>query len=92
MPYLLDKDKKKVIERGGEDLENYYSSLSAQDFAGHLNFLNFFLVKKWIKKNGQKYWIFSLFVGTLVCCVLEIYRRLVAPYEEEKIKSSGDVE
>lgn len=92
MPYLLKKDKEKVIDNGGLELENHYSKLSAQDFAGNLNYLNFWLIKNWIKKNGKKYWIFALFVGTLVCCVLEVYRRLVAPYEEEKIQSSGDVE
>lgn len=91
MPYLLYKDKEKVTNNGGLELENYYSKLAPQDFAGHLNYLNFWLVKNWIDKNGKKYWIFALIVGTLVCCVLEIYRRLVAPYEEIKIKEAGDV-
>lgn len=92
MPYLKYKDKEKVTDNGALELEDYYSKLSPQDFAGHINYLNFWLVKNWVKKNGKKYWIFALITGTLVCCVLEIYRRLVAPYEDEKIKSSGDVE
>jgi len=92
LPYLKYNDKEKVTDNGGLELKNYYSKLSAQDFAGNLNYLNFWLIKNWIKENGKKYWIFALFVGTLVCCVLEVYRKLVAPYEEEKIKDSGDVE
>jgi len=92
MPYLKYSNKEKVTDNGGLELENYYSKLSPQDFAGHINYLNFWLVKNWIKKNGKKYWIFALFIGTLICCVLEIYRRLVANYEDEKIKTSGDVE
>lgn len=31
------------------------------------------------------------FVGELECCVLEIYRRLISPYEDEKISENGDV-
>jgi len=92
MPYLLKKDKDSIDNQGGIDVYEKMSSMSAQEFAGALNYLNFRCVKYWIKKNGKKYWIFALIVGTLVCCVLEIYRRLIAPYEEEKIKSSGDVE
>lgn len=91
MPYLKYKDKEKVTDNGGLQLENYYSKLSAPDFAGHINYLNFWLIKNWIQKNGKKYHIFALFVGTLVCCVFEVYRRLVTPYEESKIQENGDV-
>ena len=55
MPYLSYKNKEKVTDNGGQKLENYYSKLSAQDFAGNLNYLNFRLVKTWIKNNGKKY-------------------------------------
>ena len=44
-----------------------------------------------INKNGKKYWIFALFVGTLMCCILEVYRRLIAKYEDNAIKRNGDV-
>jgi hypothetical protein len=30
-------------------------------------------------------------VGALECCKMELYRRLVAPYEDVKIASNGDV-
>ena len=92
MPYLLEKDKRSIDAQGGEDIYDKFSSMSAQEVAGSINYLNFKIIKSWIKKNGKKYWVFALFVGTLVCCVLEVYRRLVAPYEDEKIESSGDVE
>lgn len=92
MPYLLKKDKDSIDLQGGVDVYEKFASMSAQDFAGALNYFNFKAVKFWIKKNGKKYWVFALVVGTLMCCILEIYRRLVAPYEDEKISSSGDVE
>ncbi|MHA2013301.1 MAG: DUF6899 family protein [Candidatus Helarchaeota archaeon] len=91
MPYLPEKSKTLVSKNGAWELEEYYSKLTPQDFAGHLNYLNYRIVKCWIKKNGKRYWIFALIVGTLICCVLEIYRRLVAPYEESAIKKNGDV-
>ena len=92
MPYLKKCQKEKVTDSGGLELENHYTNLSAQDFAGHVNYLNYRLVKAWIRKNGKRYWIFALIVGTLVCCVLEIYRRLIAPYESSAILKNGDVE
>ena len=30
-------------------------------------------------------------VGAIVCALFELHRRLIAPYEDEKIKSAGDV-
>ena len=92
MPYLSKPSKEKVTDNGGLELEKYYSSLKPQDFAGHINYLNYRLVKAWIRMNGKKYWIFALIVGTLVCSVLEIYRRLISKYEDEAIAKNGDVE
>ena len=91
MPYLTqeDKDKNAVNENY---LTDYTDNLSIQDLAGHINYLNFMIVRRWIKKNGKKYFVFATIVGTLICCILEIYRRLIAPYEDEKINSNGDVE
>ena len=95
MPYLkaslkeqLDRDVKL------HEVEGYLAEkFEPQDFAGIMNYMNYRLVKTYIGKRGKRYWIFALIVGTLVCCVLEIYRRLVAGYEDEKINDPeyGDV-
>lgn len=90
MPYLKKIDKDCASRYGLDRLEKYYSSMDAKDFAGHINYLNYRLVNRWIEKNGKRYWIFALIVGTLVCCVLEIYRRLISNYEDEAIKKNGD--
>ena len=92
MPYLLKKDKEKVTDNGGLELENHYSKLSAQDFAGHLNYLNFWLVKSWVKKNGLRYWVCACVIGTLILCVLEIWLKIVCPYERKKETENGTVE
>jgi len=89
MPYLKPEDKNNFTN--SHAVTEYMSGLSAQDFAGHVNYLNYLAIKKWIAKNEGRYWIFALFIGTLICCVLEIYRRLVAPYEDKAIEKNGDV-
>ncbi len=42
---------------------------------------------------GRKFSFYrvALLMGALVCAVLEIYRRVVVPYEEVKRKENGDV-
>ena len=92
MPYLND-DFKGEMEKvcDVKKTTDYLSSLKEQDFAGALNYLNFVIVKRYLNKNGRRYWKFALILGTLVCCVFEIYRRLVAGYEDEAIEKNGDV-
>lgn len=33
----------------------------------------------------------ALFLGVLVCVILELYRRVLGPYEDNKIVENGDV-
>lgn len=40
------------------------------------------------RKNYAK---FNAAIGALECAKLELYRRLVAPYENDKIEENGDV-
>jgi len=92
MPYLTQEDRKALEE--AEASGNFYiylGSLELRKFAGHLNFIIFKTVRVWIYHNKVSYFSFATIVGTIVCCVLEIYRRLVAPYENSKIKQNGDV-
>jgi hypothetical protein len=93
MPYLTNEDK--IDFNFGNrisDLTDYLNQLKIESLSGHINYLNFIIIKRWIKKNGKKYFVFAAIVGTLVCCILEIYRRLIVPYETEKINSNGDAE
>jgi hypothetical protein len=99
MPYLADQDKKDLEFKDNyesigriEKLTDYLDNEPIDRLAGAINYLNFIIVRRWIDKNGKKYFVFAAILGTLVCCIFEIYRRLVAPYEEEKIKSNGDAE
>jgi len=92
MPYLNEHDRVNFEEHVNQSFYDYITSLDISKFAGLLNYLNFKLLRRWIAKNGKSYFIFAVFVGTMVCCILEAYRRVVAGYEDEKIESNGDVE
>jgi len=57
--------------------------------------LNYMLTKvchsylnKQLDKNYQAY---NDIIGALECCKLEMYRRSIVPYEDNKIKENGDV-
>jgi len=93
MPYITTYNKDKFTSNADDNgVATYLEELDLGNFVGHLNYLNYKIVKRYIQKNGNKYFTFCAVVGTLICCVLEIYRRLVAPYEDKKIKENGDVE
>jgi len=49
-------------------------------------------VKEAIKQNGESYGAYKEILGELECAKFEIYRRLVAKYEDEKMIENGDVE
>lgn len=92
MPYLAQPFRDEIDKE--ENLEgqcSYSGYMSLKDFLGYLNYKVFRLVKNWLKVNGKTYFHFAAIVGTLICSVFEIYRRLVIPYENEKIIENGDV-
>lgn len=93
MPYLDEKLKNRLNEDADiERLWDYLATYPMSDILGILNYFSFGAIRRWIKKNKKKYFILAGFVGTMICCVLELYRRVIVPYEKEKIKANGDVE
>jgi hypothetical protein len=59
--------------------------------AGQLNYVITLAVKRYLAEQGYDYRAYNEVVGVLECAKLELYRRSVAPYEDEKIKENGDV-
>ena len=96
MPYLPEDHKQeieKVIDL--EHTADYLASKNTSDFAGAINYINYKIVKARVAYDGgafKRYVHFAVWVGTMICCVLEVYRRLIGPYEDEAIKKNGDVE
>lgn len=58
---------------------------------GELNYQMSQLVKSYIAMNGKSYTTLNAVAGVLSCLSMEIYRRITAPYENEKMSESGDV-
>lgn len=80
MPYLKEEVR--------ESLK--YTARAAAS-AGELNFLFAQVIQEYLDQHGCSYVVLNEVVGALECCKLEVYRRIVAPYEDEKISENGDV-
>lgn len=59
---------------------------------GELNYLISRLVDQYlVLKGGLRYTNLNEVIGVLECSKLELYRRVAAPYEDQKREESGDV-
>lgn len=58
---------------------------------GELNYLVTRLVDSFIVRKGVSYTNINNAMGALECAKLELYRRLAAPYEDEKSRVNGEV-
>jgi len=84
MPYILPSKR--------EILNPILDSLAPLiEEAGDLNYICTVLAQKFIVQQGKSYKNLNAAMGALECCKLELYRRVAAPYEDEKIEANGDV-
>jgi len=79
MPYIPPSEKKRV------DQDNLITT------AGQFNYALNQLVNIYIEQNDFNYQTANDIIGAIECAKMEIYRRLVAPYEDKKILQNGDV-
>jgi hypothetical protein len=80
MPYI-DAEARARLENGGRP-----------ETAGELNYAVTRLIDDYlIQRGGIRYAHLNEVVGVLECAKLEVYRRLAAPYEDQKIAEAGDV-
>jgi len=94
MPYIVN-DRRKKYANEIESIVNQMNLLpeatSGHYPAGDLNYIITELIVQTLSRQGIRYQNVNAIVGALECCKLELYRRLIAPYEDEKIDSNGDV-
>jgi len=62
-----------------------------KETAAVLNYRISLLVNAHILHNGLSYNTINDIVGALECAKLEAYRRIAAPYEDQKLAENGDV-
>ena len=87
MPYIRPERRTKY-ERVLGELIGILKSLPVEEVDGELNYV----VTKILKGvYPLRYFHLNRAVGVLECIKQEFYRRVAAPYEDVKIKESGDV-
>ncbi len=87
MPYIkaAKRSKYDVVLR---ELTDILKALPPEEIDGELNYVITRLLKE---IYPLKYFHINKAIGVLECAKLEYYRRIAAPYEDLKIKDSGDV-
>lgn len=80
MPYINAKARER-LNTGGQP-----------ETPGELNYAITRLVDEYlIQKGGIRYAHLNEVIGAIECAKLELYRRVAAPYEDQKITEAGDV-
>jgi hypothetical protein len=80
MPYV-NAEARERLDKGGKP-----------STAGELNYAITQLVDDYlVLKGGIRYAHLNEVIGALECAKLELYRRVAAPYEDQKLKETGDV-
>ena len=89
MPYLSDEQKSKLDDA----IIDLTTTLTESNVSvpGGLNYIISQIVDRVVVKHGESYSIYNTLLGSVEAAKLEIYRRLIAPYEDTKIKENGDV-
>lgn len=59
--------------------------------AGELNYKITMLLRSYVAMKGEGYQTYNDIMGALEGAKLEIYRRRIARYEDDKITENGDV-
>jgi len=87
LPYIKSENRVKY-DRILHELIDILKSLPVEEVDGELNYV----VTKLLKEiYPVRYFHINKAIGVLECVKLEFYRRVAAPYEDKKIKESGDV-
>jgi ribosomal protein S3AE len=87
LPYIKMENRNKY-KNVLENLVKILKTLPPEEIDGELNYV----VTKILKEiYPLRYFHINKAIGVLECIKLEYYRRVAAPYEDLKIKESGDV-
>jgi hypothetical protein len=89
MPYLTEDDRAKIDEHINGLLEVLLETNVS--VPGGLNYAICRVADGVTAAKGESYSIYNTLLGSVEAAKLEIYRRLVAPYEDEKCNSNGEV-
>lgn len=93
MPYTKWVPGTMNTRQQSKDLEEKLQAIGGRCLErGDLNFCIMNLVIGYAKQKGRRYFAFEDIDGALTEVGREFFRRVVAPYEDEKIKENGDLD
>jgi hypothetical protein len=87
MPYI-PKNQRPTLDTVTDPLIKHLASLPQEEQDGALNYTFTRIIKQ---IYPTRYRHLNRALGVLSAVTQELYRRVVAPYEDEKIKENGDV-
>jgi hypothetical protein len=87
MPYILPEDRLKLKPA----TDALAAAIDGKTTAGDLNYMISLMAKAYIDAKGLRYEHLNAVVGALDSCKAEFQRRVVAPYEDQKVEENGDV-
>lgn len=87
MPYIK-KEQRPAVDTLIDPVIGYLKNLPVEDQDGTLNYFVTRIIKEVYPK---KYFHFNRALGVLSAITHELYRHIIGPYEDEKIKENGDV-
>mgnify|MGYP000299936153 CR=1 FL=1 len=96
MPYIKLADRKRFVytpqKLGPESAVNLLNETGQRcSTPGDLNYAFTVIAQAYLRDQGLNYQHINDVVGALEGCKLELYRRVAAPYEDDKIAQNGDV-
>jgi hypothetical protein len=83
MPYIRESDRTQYRE--------FFSRLPYIKDEGNLNYVLSKVILDYIGNKDHSYATFNAVIGVLSCIKMELYRRVISFYEDEKIKQNGDL-
>lgn len=92
MPYI-EQEYRKMFSRKLANLVEVLTRHGEEDIegVGELNYCISSLIWRLWYDGTQSYEKANRLIGVLECVKQEFYRRHVAPYEDEKLASNGDI-
>jgi len=91
MPYI-PQDQRPTFEPIIAQAVEALTAVDDDQAKGQLNYLIFSIIQRYLANKGMRYSRAQDFIGgVLSCCQMELYRRLLAPYEDQAVARNGDV-
>ena len=88
MPYISQKRRREILDRAGVVWKVVREKEATP---GDLNYIITVLLSHYVDGRDMNYKTLNEVVGVLESAKMEFYRKVVVPYEENKLKENGDI-